>query len=98
MNIFEIIPWQYILLYFMFINIISFLMFFFDKIFAMAKKRRISEKALLIVCLIGGSIGGIIGMYKCRHKIRKYRFKFGIPIIIIVQILLIVYYLYTLYM
>ena len=55
-----------------------------------AKKNnwRVSEKALFILCMIGGSIGGIVGMYVFRHKTKKWYFKYGFPAILIIQILI----------
>ena len=56
-----------------------------------AKKRafRIPEATLFIVAIIGGSIGSIIGMYAFRHKTRHWYFVYGMPAILILQILLI---------
>ena len=42
-----------------------------------------------IVAIIGGSIGSIIGMYAFRHKTRHWYFVYGMPAILILQILLI---------
>lgn len=39
----------------------------------------------------GGSIGGILGMYAFRHKTKKWYFKYGFPLILIIQIILIIY-------
>ena len=51
---------------------------------------RIKESTLLIIALLGGSIGSIAGMYTFRHKSQKPRFYVGIPVIIILQILIII--------
>ena len=42
--------------------------------------------------LIGGSIGSIIGMYKFHHKTKKNVFVFGMPMILVTQIVLILMY------
>ncbi len=49
---------------------------------------RIPEATLFAVALIGGSLGSIIGMQTFRHKTKHWYFKFGMPIIFIVQIAL----------
>ena len=56
-----------------------------------AKKRafRIPEATLFIVAVIGGSIGSIAGMYAFRHKTRHRSFVYGMPFILIIQIVLI---------
>ena len=46
-------------------------MFLFDKFKAKNKKRRISNKTLFSLCIIGGSIGGLFGMYLFHHKTKK---------------------------
>lgn len=51
---------------------------------------RIPEATLLTVAVIGGSIGSICGMYAVRHKTRHLKFKLGLPLILILQLLLVV--------
>lgn len=52
---------------------------------------RIQEKTLLIIAILGGSIGSISGMYYFRHKTKTLKFSVGIPVIIVLQIMLILY-------
>lgn len=86
-NIFTI---KNLIIYLAVINIIAFLAMLIDKKKAEKNKWRIKESTLLILALIGGSVGEIIGMYTFRHKTQKPRFYIGVPIIIILQILLII--------
>ena len=79
---------QNIVLYLLIINIITFLTMWYDKHQAKKNNWRVSEKALFILCMIGGSIGGIVGMYVFRHKTKKWYFKYGFPAILIIQILI----------
>ena len=51
---------------------------------------RISEQTLFTLVIIGGSIGGILGMFTFRHKTKKWYFRFGFPIILIFQILVVI--------
>ena len=70
-------------------NLITFSVFGIDKFKAVKNKWRIPEKILFLFSIIGGSVGGLLGMYTFRHKTQKPAFKFGIPTILIVQIVLI---------
>ena len=85
------IPLKNILIYFLVMNIITFLLMGYDKHEAKVNQWRISEKALFLFCLFGGSIGGICGMYAFRHKTQKWYFKVGFPLILIIQIGIIIY-------
>lgn len=80
-----------IIIYLVVINILTFLAMWWDKHEAKVGDWRISEKALFILVLLGGGIGGILGMYVFRHKTKKWYFKFGFPIILIIEIILAVY-------
>lgn len=88
----ELLTVQNIVLYVIVINVIGFLAMFIDKQKAKRNAWRIPEKTLITIALIGGSIGGLIGMYTFRHKTQKPRFAIGFPVILIVQIVLIVYF------
>ena len=63
-----------------------------DKTKAKKGKWRISETTLLLLGVLGGSIGGIIGMYTFRHKTKKKRFTIGMPAILVIEIL--IYFIY----
>lgn len=77
------------LYYLIVINIVTFLAFAMDKRRAVKRKWRIPEKTLLGLSLFGGSIGGLIAMYCFRHKIRKLAFAYGLPVMLLVQLLII---------
>ena len=47
----------------------------------------------MMICLLGGGIGTIAGMYKFRHKTKKLKFSVGMPTILISEIALIIYLL-----
>ena len=83
---------QTFLIYILIINVITFLTMWYDKMMAKKNKWRVSENALFILALIGGSIGGIAGMYAFRHKTKKKRFKIGFPVILVIQILVFLLY------
>lgn len=76
------------------INLVTFALYAIDKIKARAGAWRISEFVLLLLAVIGGSVGALAAMTVCRHKIRVPKFKIGVPLILIVQIV-IVYFIGT---
>ena len=55
---------------------------------------RIPEKTLFLTALLGGSIGSIMGMYYFRHKTKHTSFVLGMPCILLIQIVLVVSFLY----
>ena len=90
----EIFTIQNITIYLIIINLIGFFSMYIDKRKAQKGAWRTPEKTLLTIALIGGSIGSLIGMYKFRHKTNKTRFAVGIPFILIIQIVAIIYIIY----
>jgi len=75
------------------INILTFLIYGIDKWKAKQGRWRISEATLLILAVVGGSIGALLGMKIWHHKTMHKKFKYGLPLILIAQIaLLILYY------
>ena len=73
------------------INVVTFFMYGIDKWKAKRSKWRISETALLTLAVIGGSIGAWLGMKIWHHKTLHKKFKFGVPLIVTAQILLLIY-------
>jgi len=73
------------------INLITFLAMLIDKKKAKKGSWRIKESTLLTMGLIGGSIGGIVGMYTFRHKTQKPKFVVLFPTILILQIIIAIY-------
>ena len=80
-----------IICYLLAVNIATFLLYGIDKYKAKKSKWRISEATLLMMAVIGGSIGAWSGMRLWHHKTMHKKFKYGIPIIIILQVALAVY-------
>jgi uncharacterized membrane protein YsdA (DUF1294 family) len=64
-----------IIYYLIIINIISFLLCFLDKRFAIRKMYRIPEAILLLVSLLGGCFAFLLGMNIFHHKTKKLKFK-----------------------
>ena len=82
-----------ILYYLLAVNIATFFLYGIDKYKAKKGRWRISEATLLLMAVIGGSIGAWAGMRLWHHKTMHKKFKYGIPIIIILQVALAVYLL-----
>ena len=82
---------QYSMYYLLAINIVSFFLYGIDKYKAKKNKWRIPEATLLMIAVIGGSIGAWVGMRLWHHKTMHKKFKYGIPVIIIMQIALVTY-------
>ena len=80
-----------LLYYLIVINVVTFLVYGFDKWKAKQGSWRISEATLLILAAIGGSIGALLGMKIWHHKTMHKKFKYGLPLILIIQIILIGY-------
>ena len=79
----------YISLYFIAMNIIGFAMMGYDKWKARKHAWRVPEATLFLIALIGGSLGSIIGMHIFRHKTRHWYFLYGMPAILLLQIVLV---------
>ena len=82
-------PWSLIGTYLVVINLIALLMMWSDK--RRSKKdgaRRISEKALFLSAILGGSVGAILGMRLFHHKTRHWYFVWGMPAILLLQLAL----------
>ena len=82
---------QYSMYYLLAINIVSFFLYGIDKYKAKKGRWRISEATLLMMAVIGGSIGAWVGMRLWHHKTMHKKFKYGIPAIIIMQVCLVAY-------
>lgn len=67
------------------VNILSFLLMAFDKYKARNGLWRIKESTLFLVAFSGGSLGAYIGMYAFKHKVRKSKFFYGFPTLLVIQ-------------
>lgn len=81
-----------ILIYLAIINLITFITYGIDKLKAKKHLWRIPESTLLLLAIVGGSVGAILGMKVWHHKTLHKKFKYGIPAILILQALLFKYF------
>lgn len=82
---------NYLYLYILLINLITFGVFALDKKKAKKKQWRIPESTLLLLSLIGGSLGGLLAMKIVKHKTQKIKFVIGVPFLLIVNFLMYFY-------
>ena len=75
-------------------SLAAFAAFGLDKYRAKTGKWRIPERTLFLLALLGGGIGAFLGMRVFRHKTRHWQFVFGIPVIMVIQAVLLGWYLW----
>ena len=75
------------------INVATFIKYGIDCLKAKRFKWRIREASLLLLAVLGGSIGALLGMKVWHHKTMHKKFKYGVPAILIVQMAIIGYLL-----
>ena len=77
--------------YLLAVNAVTFIVYGIDKYKAKKAKWRISEATLLLLAVLGGSVGAWMGMKVWHHKTMHKKFKYGIPAILLIQIALMTY-------
>lgn len=75
------------------INVLTFLVYGMDKWKAKRDKWRIPEDTLIWLAVAGGSVGALLGMHLFRHKTRHRKFLIGIPVILLVQVVLLYFFI-----
>lgn len=70
------------------VNVITFALFAYDKYCAKNNKWRVRESTLLLFAAVGGSLGAGAAMEICHHKTLHLKFKYGVPILFFLQIIL----------
>ncbi|MFT7411543.1 MAG: uncharacterized membrane protein YsdA (DUF1294 family) [Oleispira sp.] len=90
----EWLPFSLILYYFI-LSGFSFLIYGFDKLLALNERRRISEKKLHVLALIGGWPGAYLGQQVFRHKISKQVFRRRFFLLVLINIAVLAAYLMT---
>lgn len=80
--------WKLLGIYLLLVNLTGFVMMGVDKRRAKRGAWRIPEKTLLLTAVLGGSMGSILGMRTFRHKTKHWYFWYGLPAILIAQLVL----------
>ena len=76
-------------IYLVAINVVTFFVYGIDKWKARHKRWRVSEAALLMLAVLGGSVGAWLGMRVWHHKTQHKKFKYGVPLILLAQVILV---------
>lgn len=87
----------YYIIYFVFINLLSYIIMKFDRHRAKKGKRRIPENILFSLAILGGGIGTLIAMRRSKHKKNKRSFSIGIPIITVLNVTMLMLLIFLLY-
>lgn len=74
--------------YYLFVNILTFILYGMDKRKARRHEWRISERTLLTFAFLGGGIGAYLGMVIFRHKTKHRSFRFLVPLAILIHLFL----------
>ena len=80
--------WQLLGLYLLVVNLAAFLLMGIDKRKAKKEAWRVPEKTLFLPVLLGGGLGGVLGMKVFHHKTKHWYFRFGFPLLLILQVVL----------
>lgn len=78
--------WQVLYYYLIAVNVLAFVLMGIDKRRAKKNAWRIPEKTLFLPVIFGGALGGVAGMRLFRHKTRHWYFKYGFPLLLLLQL------------
>ena len=79
--------WRLLGLYLLSVNVTAFALMGVDKRRARRGQWRVPERTLFLPALLGGALGGTLGMRTFRHKTRHWSFRFGFPLLLVLQLL-----------
>ena len=82
---------KYLYAYLVIFNALGFLLMLLDKEKAKKSAWRIPERTLMLVAAVGGSLGALIGMRLFRHKTKHLKFVIGIPVLLVLHIVLLMF-------
>ena len=92
MNTTDISIKSILILYLLAINVLTFLLYGIDKWKAKRARWRIPESVLLGMAAVGGSIGAWLGMRVWHHKTQHKKFRYGVPAILLAQMVLLAWF------
>ena len=67
-------------------TVATFAVYGWDKLCAKRGMWRVPEKILLLLAFLGGSVGTMAAMAIFRHKTLHLKFRYGVPVIILLQL------------
>jgi uncharacterized membrane protein YsdA (DUF1294 family) len=86
--------WKYFVIFVLVMSVITFIVFGVDKWKARNDKWRTPESTLFLLAIFGGSIGALLGMQIFRHKTQHWSFRLGIPLILMLQAAVLIWYFF----
>jgi len=86
------LPWC--LVAFVAINVATFALYGLDKLLAVFETRRVPERTLHLTAFLFGSPGALLAMIAFRHKTRKTSFQLVLAVLVLVQALIVMYFLW----
>ena len=81
-----------LLIYLLIVNVLTFIVYGVDKWKAHRGRWRVPEAMLLGLAALGGSVGAWLAMQKFHHKTQKKKFRYGVPLLFVLQVLAVVYF------
>ena len=85
---------ELLLAYVLLINLVAFFVYGIDKWRARKGAWRIKESVLLLLAFAGGSIGALLGIRVWHHKTLHPKFRYGVPLILVVQLMAVAFLAY----
>lgn len=82
--------------YLLVVNVLTFVVYGIDKWKARRGRWRVPEATLLVLAAAGGSVGAWVAMQLFRHKTQKKKFRYGVPVLFVLQLAAVVYFLESL--
>jgi uncharacterized membrane protein YsdA (DUF1294 family) len=82
-----------VMLYFLIMNGLAFITMYRDKRKARKHQYRISEQRIWLLAWIGGATGAAAGMFLFRHKTKHPSFRIGLPLLMAIQLVFVMYVL-----
>ena len=84
--------WPAALVWLVLVNILDFALMGVDKRRARRDALRVRERTFFLLALLGGTLGAILGMRLFRHKTKHWYFRYGLPVLLAVQVVLGVFF------
>ena len=82
-----------IIKYFLAINVLTFAVYGVDKWKARQGRWRVPEATLIGLAALGGSVGAWVAMQLFRHKTKKNKFRYGVPIMFVLQLAAVLFFM-----
>src|SRR5690606_24816103 len=87
--------WAGLLAWVLAVNLVTLLVFVYDKRIAGSRATRVPENILLLLVALGGGFGAWYGIKRVRHKSRKREFQFRFGVAVVVSLLILAVYVLT---